>query len=494
MIFLRTVFMSAMSSLLVFSAQAADLPTNKPTPSPGQARSCFDSLASYIGASAKDCPLTWKGITLYGEIDVGAGYSSHAAGFNSSFPQGVSELIAKYSQGARYQWIPNGLSQSNVGINIKKEFAPEWLFVGDLNLGFDPYSLELANGPKSLVDNNLNTIGNQSANGDSSRAGQWDNSHAYAGLSNSVFGTLTLGRQNTLSDDAVAAYDPMAGSYAFSLIGHSSSYVSGVGETETARYNTSAKYKVAYNNFRAAGVAQFGGYQQGNGSNGAFQVSVGADYSGFSFDAIYSYAKDVVSLSAYGENPLPNGVMSGDLKATLANVSGGVLAGKYNFGPLTVFGGYEYAQFSPPSDAYPNGFQTLGGYTVVPGAVNVKDYISNKILQVGWIGAKYALRADLDVAGAFYYARQNNYAPPGSSSTVCGPNTKAPIPGGAPQGALNSYCSGTLSAVSGMIDWRPVERLDVYAGLLYSQAAGGIASGYIYSNNIAPTAGLRLSF
>jgi hypothetical protein len=39
-----------------------------------------------------------------------------------------------------------------------------------------------------------------------------------------------------------------------------------------------------------------------------------------------------------------------------------------------------------------------------------------------------------------------------------------------------------------------VKRLDVYAGVMYSIASGGIASGYIHSTNIDPTIGLRLSF
>jgi hypothetical protein len=45
-----------------------------------------------------------------------------------------------------------------------------------------------------------------------------------------------------------------------------------------------------------------------------------------------------------------------------------------------------------------------------------------------------------------------------------------------------------------MIDWRPYKRLDVYAGVMYSKASGGIASGYIHSDNIAPSAGVRLTF
>ena len=51
-----------------------------------------------------------------------------------------------------------------------------------------------------------------------------------------------------------------------------------------------------------------------------------------------------------------------------------------------------------------------------------------------------------------------------------------------------------MNAASALIDYRPVKRVDLYVGVLYSIASGGIASGYIHSNNIAPTAGLRVSF
>jgi hypothetical protein len=286
----------------------------------------------------------------------------------------------------------------------------------------------------------------------------------------------------------------MQGSFAFSLIGNSATYVSGVGDTETTRYESAVKYRWQYNNLRAGALWQFGGYSLGNGSDGAVQADVGADFGGFSFDAIYSYAKDAVALSSYGMDPLPKGVSQDDLKATLADISGGILAAKYTWGQATLYGGYEYAVFMPPSDKYPGGFTSLGGYTVLPGAVNTTAYIDNKHLQVAWVGAKYAVRPDLDVAGAYYIGHQNDYAPPGSKPTVCGPNTVAAAPGASPQGSLNSYCDGDLQAVSGLIDYRPLKRLDLYAGVLYSIASGGIASGYIHSQNVAPTVGMRLSF
>jgi len=129
-------------------------------------------LQMRFNSSAQDCPLTWNGITVYGAIDIGVDYMTHGAPFNGAYPQGVEALIAKNSQGAGYSIAPNGLGRSAVGLKGREEFAPDWSFVFKVETGFDPYSLQLANGPRSLVENNSNILANQSANGDSSRAGQ----------------------------------------------------------------------------------------------------------------------------------------------------------------------------------------------------------------------------------------------------------------------------------------------------------------------------------
>ena len=79
---------------------------------------------------------------------------------------------------------PNGLSQSNVGLQIKEQIAPDWYFIGDVNFGFDPYSLQFANGPQSLVQNNNRNLWDQTASGDFSRTWGIVNSRAFIGLSN----------------------------------------------------------------------------------------------------------------------------------------------------------------------------------------------------------------------------------------------------------------------------------------------------------------------
>jgi predicted porin len=506
-IFHAIILGSAAGLGLVGAAQSADLPTKK-EPAPPTTVSCFASLYDYMSASAADCPLSYMGITVYGQVDVGAGWSSHASRFSQTYNNGVLSVVSKTSQGPRFQWVPNGLSQSNVGIKGKEEFAPGWSFVFDADLGFDPYSLQLANGPKSLVQANGLAQINQVTNSDSSRAGQWDNTRGYIGLNNVTFGTLTVGRQYALSTDLVGAYDPMGGSYAFSLIGFSSSLANGLGDTETARYNTSVKYQITYNHLRASAEWQFGGYSQGNGSDGAVQFDLGADYAGFSVDAVYSYAKDAVSLGTYSFGALPRGASVDDLKATLADINAGIVGVKYVNGPYKLFGGYEYSRFQNPTDSYAtnavaNGFTTLGGYTALPGAANISitSYTNNKVLQVAWVGATYSIRPDLDITGAYYYAEQNNFYPGGltkaANAAACLPNSTKPSAATGfqqLQGTANTYCAGHEDAESALLDWRPFKRLDVYGGVMFSQVAGGLASGFFHTTNIAPTAGLRLTF
>ncbi len=290
---------------LVCGAQAADLPTQ--APAPASAPSCFANLADYLLASAEECPLAWNGITLYGRIDVGAGYETHGVPFNGAYPNGVETLISKNSNGSRTTILPNGLGQSNVGVKGDEPIAPDWSLVFNFQTGFNPYYPQLANGPRSLVENNLAALEFQSANGDSSRAGQLFNTIAYAGISNKTFGEVTVGRHDFLILDGLGGYDAMGAAPAFSVVGASNT-VAGAGDTENARYNTSVQYRVSIGPFRLAALYQFGGYDQGNGSNGAFDAQIGGDFGGFSFDAVGSKVKDAVSLSNFGEYPLPSGV------------------------------------------------------------------------------------------------------------------------------------------------------------------------------------------
>jgi len=528
---LRRIFAVPVAAfMLAAPAGAADLPTKKEVPAP-PAANCFSSLWAYLNSTAIDCPLSYGPFTVYATFDVGLGYESNGAGFNKAYNNGVANFISKQSYGAQWLWTPNGINQTVVGIKMSQPIAYGWSLVGTLEIGFDPLSGYLTNGPRSLVDNNGKALVLQNANSDSSRAGQWNASQGFIGLSNKTYGTLTVGRVTSITLDGIIAGDPMGGAYAFSPLGYSGQYA-GFGNTETNRANTGVKYRVDFMNLRGAGLAQWGGYDQGNGATGLYQAQVGGDffnvYGGeLSLDAIGSYAQNAVSLSTFSgscavlksgpfkgqtgcSSGIPKFYSADDLKATLSNNTGFMLLSKYKWGPATLYGGYEWWRQADPSSTFPNGFETLGGFSVpgnipssFPGAsknfptqwINYTAYLNNRFVNVFFFGAKYSFNAQLDATAAFYYLDQNNY---NSSATPCATaNTTFVRPNGTSLVALrvnNGACAGSQDAISFLLDYRPVKRVDLYAGLMVSNVYGGLANGYQATQNIAPTAGVRVKF
>src|SRR5271157_2110705 len=452
-------------------ARSADAPSEAPSPD------CFRSLYDYLNTSASDCPLTYAGLTLYGTVDVGYGFETNGAPFNRAFGPGDAYLISKATSGSRWLLSPNALSSSVIGLKMSEPIGGGWSLVGHFEFGFDPYSLELSDSPRSLAENNGLPLLRQSSNGDSSRAGQIDNSQGFLGLSNPTFGILTFGRVNTLSLDVVNAYDPMQASNAFSPLGWSGSFA-GFGDTEVARATTAFKYRLETGNFQVSGLAQVGGYDQGNGSNGQYQAGIGADFGALSLDGVVSWTRDAVSLGNY--TALPKGYAQDDLKATLSNNAGGTLAAKYTIGSMKLFVGYEYYRLSDPSNTYPSGFRSLGGFNVLPGAITYNAYAINKVINVVWTGVKYSVTDRIDVTGAFYYEVQNDYSPKACTGTGVHISSNA--------------CAGSLDALSFLIDYRPVKRIDLYAGVMISNVYGGLANGYVEVQNVDPTVGLRIKF
>jgi hypothetical protein len=113
-------------------------------------------------------------------------------------PQRGGDAISKNSNGARFTLVPNGLGQSHVGLKGVEPIVSDWA-VFKFENGFDPYTLQRANGPKSVVENNTTSLDAQTANGDSSRAGQLFNTEAYIGFSHPTYGEMTAGGRIPLS-------------------------------------------------------------------------------------------------------------------------------------------------------------------------------------------------------------------------------------------------------------------------------------------------------
>ena len=102
-------------------AHAADLQTTKAA-AESLEPDCFSSLWTYLNASADDCSLTYAGITLYGALDGGYGYSTHGAPGNPSAGY-LNYTILRSSGNAHWLWSPNALGTSVIGLKMKEDLG-----------------------------------------------------------------------------------------------------------------------------------------------------------------------------------------------------------------------------------------------------------------------------------------------------------------------------------------------------------------------------------
>jgi predicted porin len=444
-----------------------------------------DTCTSIMDFFTTACQLKGYGVRIYGTVDVGYGYQTHGAPFDPQFVTGASYFIQKMNRQAMWGLAPNGLSQSSIGVQVVEPLGGGWKLVGQLEAGFDPYSLQLSSSPGSLASNLGVPLNQQTTNGDSTRAGQFYNGQGYVGVSNDTWGTLTFFRQNTLLTDGILAYDPMGGSYAFSPIGFSG-LVAGGGDTEDSKYSTSAKYRVNIGNFRLGALAAFGGYEMNNAATAAYQGGVGGDFhvgpGVLSVDAIGAYNENAVSLGFATTGTFPN-VTPTALEATISNNTEVMVLAKYTLDRLKLYAGYEWMQFAAPSNLSTAPFTDIAGQFVPE--VSTSNFVAkDKILQVFWAGARYSITDSVDVVGAYYHYDQNNYTSGASAPGTC--SAYAPL--------QNGDCAGTMNAASFMVDWKFAPKWDTYIGTFWSSMNGGLDSGYLSRNNLATTAGVRFRF
>ena len=441
------------------------------------------AAAPASSAPATSSALSWHGITLYGIVDLGLQYDTHAAPFSDYFMAGSADIVQKNSRQAQSGVTSNNLSQSRVGLQGTEPLNfGDWSGVFKLETFFNPASGQLSDAAKSLVQNNGRALNQTSTNLDSSVAGQIFQ-QSFAGLSSPTYGTVTFGRQNTVLADGIAKYDPNAASQAFSLIGLSGTAAGG-GDTQDRRMDSSLKYGVKYQNFRLGAEYKFS--DSANSANSAVEVSLGGDYAGFSADAYYVKVKSAIALATLNATqvaalPTQGFSPSNSLAATVSdNTTFGLLA-MYSFAPFKFYAGYENIKFANPERTLPVGFD-VSSYKLA--VVTSTAYTEEKILQVYWAGVKYSVDPNLDLTLAYYGYHQSSFATGTSATTGAGCTTIA-----------SSACSGELRDFSIDAVYKLSKRFDAYAGVMYSGVADGLAFGYVYSkNNFNPTIGVRFTF
>jgi predicted porin len=471
-------------------AQAQTAPSAAPAPGPAPAK-------------AEDASLTWKGITLYGTVDIGVQYDTHSAPFSDYFPPSTGALLQKNAYDSPFGVSGNNLSQSRIGLSGNEPLFGDWAGVFRLETFFQPQSGNISDALKSVTLNNGKPVDQQTVGADSSIAGQTFGGAAYFGVASPTVGSFTFGRNVTIVADGISKYDPMGAAQAFSVIGWSGTAAGG-GDTEDRRLDSSLKYVAKYGPIHLGGMYQFG---NASGSIGTgYQFQLGIELAGLSADAYYFKKYDAIAVSSLSAaqvqdvtkncnadsiaTPAPAPVRCYAIdKSVSASVSDNetyAVMALYNFGatiPLKLYAGYEHISFDNPTDPLPVGTPIIGGYVIA--VVNNTPFNKEKTLQVFWGGLKWAFSPAFDFTAAYYGYKQNNFASTPAAITACNTNK-----------ILNSACDGTLYAVSGVFDYKLSKRFDIYLGGFYNGVQDGLANGYLADakNNLATTFGARFRF
>src|ERR1700733_11210521 len=343
-----------------------------------------------------DDSLTWHGITLYGVLDLGVQYDTHSAPFSPYRPAASGNIVRQNSAGSALGLTPSNMGQTRVGLQGIEPLVGDWAAVFQAETFFNPQSGEIADSLKSLTVNNGRSLATQSVGVDGGSAGQAFQT-AFVGLQSARFGALTFGRQVTLLSEGTILYDPNYKASAFGLLGASNTYAGG-GSSEDDRLDSTAKYRVSFNDLLHLGALYKFSGANGNGSaNSAVQANVGGSFAGASLDAYYSKVYSAITASSLTADQVAGlpGLgysISNSLAASVSDNTTYSLMGEYKLDPFKFFAGYMYIQYTNPTRPLSAGFNDIGGYILA--FVNDTAFPEEKIVQVYWTGARYSVTSN----------------------------------------------------------------------------------------------------
>jgi predicted porin len=415
--------------------------------------------------------LSLGGVTLYGTIDVGYAYQTQGVPLSGQYLGGLEYqafTTTRNFDGSQSTLAESGLEQSKIGVRIAEPIVGDITLVGNAETGFNPLSGQLVDACASIATNSGKPQGSQTANADSSRCGQPFNSQLFGGASSPVYGTLTVGRQNSLELAALANYDPQALSYAFSFLGYSG-FNAGAGSTEAGRWDNSIKYAYVSGPIHVTGMFSNGGLDIGFLGK-AYAADVEFVMQGLSLNFVYENEKGAVNLRSSFDDvatPLP----TPGLAAYISNDQSYNVMGKYVFefgntaatkDKLTVYAGYSHIEKAHGD--YVTGAEAEGSYPLSVGINinNAADY------NMEWVGAKYTMSSGWNFTAALYHVNQNSWTigfePTGNQGVGCS--------------AAGLLCAGDFDEASGVVDYVINKHYDVYAGVNWSEVTDGLASGF----------------
>jgi predicted porin len=473
----RTILFALAVTGLAVNAHAADMPGFGPIP--------FTNPADFKDPLPDT--LTFYGVTFYATVDVGYAYQTNGRPLGNvvSTLEFIPFTTTRNYTGQHISTIAaNGLSQSIIGVRWDEALGLGWNFLGRADTGIDPLTGRLTDGCSSFVVNAGLVYTKQNSNADSGRCGQAFNGQLYAGVSNTQFGRLTIGRQNSFQLDAIGVFDPLQLSYAFSLLGYSGTD-GGSGSTQAARWDNAAKYVFEYG--PASGGAMYSPGGSGTGFFGSAYAYLAVNYQGFAAEGTYTKEHGAVNLQSAVNDIIGNPNLAANISD---NEEWGIMA-KYTFefsrysapAPyptkeakpahgdlLTFYAGYTNVKQTNPSTPIFFG-DAAGNYPLLVGPNNfgtiVPDnnaFTTPKVLQFYWTGAKYELPWGLSFTVAYYHVDQNKYVADGAPCTL--------------GGASKLDCAGTFDQGSFLVDYAFTKHFDIYAGITYAIVKNGLASGF----------------
>src|ERR1700733_14515423 len=427
---------------------------------------------------------TFAGVTFYGTVDVGYAYQSEGVPLNSKYVGGLEYqafTTTRNFSGSVSTLAESGLEQSKIGLFVDRAFADDFKIVARLETGFNPLSASLTDACASIVDNSGVPQGKQTANADSSRCGQPFNSQAFGGVSSKTYGTLTIGRHNSLQLDALSQYDPQVLSYAFSFLGYSG-FDGGAGSTQAARWDNSVKYVYQNGPYHIAVMYSSGGADVGI-LDKAYAAEVGGSVAGLSLDAVYEKEDGAVNLRSAFDNG-PNPVPTPGLAAYISNDESWNIMGKYTFvlgggsgsatpaDKITAFAGYSHIQKAHSSDSTG---AAEGDYPLAIG-ININNSAEYNL---EWVGAKLELAPGWKFTAAYYHVLQNSWTigvgPTGNEGISCG--------------GAGLLCAGRFNEGSLSADYVFNKHYDVYGGVNRSEVTDGLANGFVGTTKDGTTGG-----
>jgi predicted porin len=436
--------------------------------------------------------LTWYGITPIGALDLGYAYQTNGRPLGavvSGLEFSPFTTTRNYTGQAISTIAHSGLQQSFLGVKIEEPLGAGWAAIARADTGVDPLRGTLSDGCSSFIQNAGLPYNQQTSNADSGRCGQAFNGQLWGGIRNQQYGQLTIGRQNSFELDNIAKYDPMELSYAFSLLGYSGTN-GGMGSTQAARWDNSAKYVYDFNGFvHIGGMFSQGGNDTGFFGN-SYGVNVGGAYRGFAIDAVYTKEHGAVNLQSAVNDPIGATTLAANISD---NTAWSVMA-KYTFNlgggysppapyptkaavkaeplqdKLILFAGYTNIRQTDPNTPVLFG-GAAGGYTLTSTAVLPDNdaFTTAKVLNFFWVGAKYELAWGLSFTGAYYHVNQNAYIADShfTDPAACAVN-----------GASKVDCAGAYDQVSFLADYALNKHLDIYAGATWAKVVNGLAAGF----------------